>query len=98
MKILAECPILDMVPANSDTEPQPAAGEKVDVGRLPRHKCRLALWKNQDPSDEPDALGHRSQIREHHEWVVERVALCIRTDQWRCSVSVHGPEHVLVGQ
>jgi hypothetical protein len=38
-----------MAPADSDTEAQPTAGQEINIGRLPRHECCLALGEDQDP-------------------------------------------------
>ena len=37
------------------------------------------------------------EVGEHHQRIVERVALRVRTEQWRLPVFVHGAEHVVVG-
>ena len=38
-----------MAPADSDTEAQPTAGQEINIGRLPRHECCLALEEDQEP-------------------------------------------------
>ncbi len=79
-------------------EAQPAAGEQIDVGRLPGHERCLALRKDQDPGGEPDPLGDAGQVGEHHERVVERVVLGVGAGQRGRPIGVHGAEHVVVGE
>jgi hypothetical protein len=43
-----------MVPADSHAQAQPAAGQKINIGRLPRHERGLALREDQDPGGETD--------------------------------------------
>ena len=90
MEVLPEGVVLDVVPADPDAEAQPAAGEQIDVGRLPGHERRLALREDQDPGGEPDPLGDGGQVGEHHERVVERVVLGVRAGERRRSIGVHG--------
>ena len=51
-EVLPEGLVLDVVPADPHTEPQPAAGQKIDIGCLPCHERRLALREDQDPGRE----------------------------------------------
>ena len=97
-EVLPERLVLNVVPADPHTEPQPTAGQKIDIGRLPSDERCLALRKDQDPSGEPDSLGDAGEIGEHHERVVEGVVLGVRTRQWRRSIGVNGAEHVVVGE
>jgi hypothetical protein len=46
-----------MVPADSHAQAQPAPGQQVNVGRLPRHEPGLALREDQDAGGEADPLG-----------------------------------------
>ena len=95
-EVLPEGLVLDVVPADADTEAQPTAGQEIDIGRLPCDERGLALRKDQDPGRELDALGDPGQIGEHHERIVERVVLGVRARQLRCSVGVNRPEHVVI--
>ena len=97
-EVLTEGLVLDVVPADADAEAQPAAGQEIDVGRLPGHERGLALRQDQDPGGEPDPLGDAGQMGEHHERVVERVVLGVRAGQRRRPIGVHGTEHVVVGE
>ena len=97
-EVLAQGLVLHRAPADPDPQTQPAAGEQIDVGCLPGHQRRLALRQDQDSGGEPDPFRHAGQIREHHERVVERVPLGVRTGQpWR-PAGVHGAEHMVIGE
>jgi hypothetical protein len=96
MEILPEGLVLDMVPADPDTEAETTAGQKVNVGRLSRDECRLALGKDQDAGGETDSLGDPSQMGKHHERVVEWVVLGVWAGELRCSIGVDGAEHMVV--
>ena len=74
-EVLPEGLVLDVVPADTHAEAEPATGQEVNIGRLPGHERGLALRKDQDPGGEADPLGDAGQIGEHHERVVERVVL-----------------------
>ena len=98
MEVLPEGLVLDPVPADADTEAEPSAGQQVDVGRLPRNERSLALREDEDAGGEADPLGDAGQVGEHHEWVVERIALGVGALERRRPTLVHGPQHVVVGQ
>ena len=98
MEVLTEGLVFDMVPSDSNTESKPAAGQQCDIGCLPCHERRLTLRKDQDAGGELDSLGHRSQIREHHKRVVERITIGIGPDQRGGSLGLHGSEHMLVSE
>jgi hypothetical protein len=87
-----------VAPADSHTQPQPTAGQQINIGRLPRHERCLALRKDQNPGGEPDARGHAGQEGEHHERVVERVLLGVGARQPRYPIGVHGTEHMVIGE
>ena len=97
-EVLSEGLVLDVAPADADTEAQPAAGQEIDIGGLPCHERGLALREDQDPGRELDSFGDAGQVGEHHERVVERVVLGVRAGQRRCAIGVHGAEHVVVGE
>ena len=98
MKVLPEGLVLDVVPANPDSQPQPPAGQKFNISCLARHERRLALRKYQDPRGETDSLGDGSQMSKHHEWVVEGVVFGIGAHQFGCSIGVDGPKHMFVSE
>ncbi len=98
MEILPERVVLDRVPTDAHTEAQPATREQINVGRLARYECRLALRQDQDSGGELDALGDARQVAEHHERIVERVVLGIGTRQRRRSISVDRAQHMVIGQ
>jgi hypothetical protein len=97
-EVLSEGLVLDVVPADAHTEAQPTAGEELNVGCLSCHERGLALRKDEDPGRESDALGDPGKIGEHHERIVERVALGVRTRQWTRSVAVNGTKYVVVSK
>ena len=51
-ELLAERLVLDGVPAQPDTEPEPPAGEQIDLGGLLGHQHRLSLRQDDDAGDE----------------------------------------------
>src|ERR1700716_3956553 len=77
-EVLPECLVLDVVPADPDTEAQPTTGEKINIGCLPCDERCLALREDQDSGRELDSVSDGGQISEHHERIVERVVLGIR--------------------
>src|SRR5688500_18210775 len=95
-EVLTERLVLDVIPADSHAEAQPAAGQEINVGCLPGHERGLALRKNQDPSREMDSLGDAGQMREHHERVVKWIVLGVGTRQCRRAIGMNGTEHVVV--
>jgi hypothetical protein len=96
MKVLPECLVLDVVPADPHTEAQAASGKEINVGCLPRDERRRALWKDQDSRRETDSLGDAGQIGEHHEWVMERIALCVGPSELGRSTGVDRAEYMVV--
>jgi hypothetical protein len=97
-EVLAQGLVLDVVPADPHTETQPPPRQQVDVRSLPSDQGGLALREDQDAGDEADALGHSGEVGEHHQRVVERIALGVGTDQGRDPVLVHCTKHVVIGQ
>ena len=98
MKILPKGLVLDGIPTHSYPQPQPTAGQEIDVSRLPRHQCGLALGKDQDPGHKSDSFGDTGQVAEHHEWVVKRIVLVIGAHQRGRPIGMNGPEYVLIGE
>ena len=97
-EVLSEGLVLDVAPADADTEAEPASGEEIDIGGLSCHECGLALREDQDPGREPDPFGDGGQVGEHHERVVERVVLGVGAGDRRYAIGVDGAEHVVVGE
>jgi hypothetical protein len=52
VKVHAQRLILDRVPSDAHTQPQPAAGEDVDLCRLFGDERRLALGEDENAGDE----------------------------------------------
>jgi hypothetical protein len=98
MEVLPEGFVLDLVPADSDTEAQSTAGQEINIGRLACHERCLALRKDQDSGGELDSLGDTGQIGEHHKRVVERVVLGVGARDRRRPIGVNGTEHVVVSE
>jgi len=97
-KVLPEGLVLDVVPADPYSEAKPAAGKKVNIGRLACHERGLALRKDQDAGGEADPFGNTGQVGEHHEWVVEGVILGVRARQRTGSIGMNGTQYVVVGE
>lgn len=83
MKVLSKGLVLNVVPADSDTESQPTPGQEVDVGSLARHQRSLTLRKDENAGGESDPTGNAGQVSEHHERVVEWIVLGVGAAQWR---------------
>ena len=83
MKVLPKGLVLNVVPADSDTESQPTPGQEVDVGSLARHERSLTLRKDENAGGESDPTGNAGQVSEHHERVVEWIVLGVGAAQWR---------------
>jgi len=69
---------LGRLPADTDAEPRPAAGQRVERAELLRHQHRLALRQHQDLGAKADPMrdgGHVGQRRhgfeDGHPWRVE---------------------------
>ena len=97
-EVLPERLVLDVAPADADSEPQAATREQIDIGGLACDECCLALREDQNPGREADSLGDASQVAEHDERVMERVTLVVRAGQLRRSISVNGTQHVVVSE
>lgn len=98
MKVLAEGFVLDKIPADPDTHPQPTTGQEIDIGGLPGNERRLALRKNQDSGGKTDPFGQAGQIGEHDEGVVEWIPLGIGTGQRGGPVGMDRSEHMVIRQ
>src|SRR5215475_14246124 len=71
LPLCAERFILDVVPSQTDAEPQAPAAQEIDLRRLLRDDSSLALRRDQNAAREPDGLGDRRQEAERHEGLVE---------------------------
>ena len=78
MEVLVQRFVLDVIPADADTEAQASAREHVDRRGLFRHQRGLALRQDHDAGDELEALRARRQIPEQHEGLVECRAHVVR--------------------
>jgi hypothetical protein len=94
-EVLAQGLVLDGVPSEADTEPEPAAGEKVDFGRLLGDQGRLPLRENDDPGDELQRC-ESGQVAEEHERLVEGRVEVVGARPSLVDGRV-GPHHVVVG-
>ena len=95
-EVIPECLVFDVVPSNAHAQPQSAARQKIDVGRLPGDKRCLALRQHHDARGEANPLRDAGQIGEHHKWIVERIKLGVWTRQRPLPISVDGAKHVIV--
>ena len=87
-----------MVPTNPHADAQSIARKKINIGRLARDERRLTLRKDKDASRETDSLRNPSQVREHHEWVMEWVVLGVRAHELGRPIGVDCAEHVVVSE
>ena len=60
----AQTLVFDRVPAHADAQPQPAASEHVDFGRLFGHEAGLPLAEDQNAGHHFDFLGKTGQVAE----------------------------------
>ena len=97
-EVLAQRLVLDVVPPDAHTEAQPAAGQEIDIGRLPRHERPSAAAAGPGFRWRMDPLRDGGQIGEQHQRVVERVALGIAAGQPRRSTGVDSAEQVVIGE
>ncbi len=97
MEVLVQRLVFDVIPAESDAEPQPAAAQHVDFRRLLRDEHRLALRQDENPRDELDIRGEGGHVAEHDERLVERVGGGVTPAPVRTGGGI-GAEHVVVGQ
>ncbi len=97
-ELVTERLVLDVVPSHAHTQPQPTARQKVDVGRLPGHECRLALREHHHAGREANPLRDSGEIGEHHKRVVKRVKLRVRTRQRPLPIRMDGAKHMIVGK
>jgi hypothetical protein len=56
--------VLDFVPANADTQPQPPTAEHIDRGRLLGYQYGLPLRQDDHATDQLDPLGHGGEEAE----------------------------------
>jgi hypothetical protein len=92
----AERLVLDPVPPRAHPDAQPAAGQEGDLGGLLGDEGGLALGQDEHADDELEALGHRREVAEEHERLVEGVVLGVWAPERRLAVRVLGAEDVVV--
>ena len=97
-EVLSEGLILDMVPADAHSEAESTSGKQIDVGGLAGHQCCLTLRKDEHAGGQPDSLGDASEVAEHDERVVKRIALGLGTGKWRCAIFVYCAQYVVIGK
>ena len=97
-EVLPEGFVLDLVPSDAYAQAQSTTGQKINIGRLPRDERRLTLRKDKDTRGETDSLRNGSQIREHHERVMEWVVFGVGARELRRSTGVDGAEHMVVSE
>ncbi len=88
--------VLHLVPADPEPEPEAAAAEQVDLGRLLGEQRRLALGPDQDGGREGEVRA-AGQVREHRQRLAEGVVDRVGTAE----IAVHRrvrAEHVVVGR
>jgi hypothetical protein len=93
---LAERLVLHRVPAESDAEPELAAGQQVDLGGLLGDEGGLSLRQDDDAGDQLQRR-QRGQVAEHDQRLVERRVDVVRAIPGRVHGGV-GAQHMVVGQ
>src|SRR5262245_1261076 len=78
LPLRAERFILDMVPSQTDAEPQASPAQEIDLHRLLGDDPGLALRRDQNAAGEPDILGDRCQKAERHKGLVKRILLVVQ--------------------
>ena len=71
LPLRAERFILDVVPSQTNAEPQASTAQEIGLRRLLGDDPGLALRRDQNAGREPDSLGDRRQKAERHEGLVE---------------------------
>ena len=77
MEISTKGFVLDVIPANTNPEPQPPAAEDVDLGGLLGHQGGLALPQDQHPGHQLHALRAGGQIAAQHKRFVKHILVRI---------------------
>src|SRR5947208_6521772 len=70
VEILVEPDELDLVPADADAEPEPAAAQRIKAGGLLGDERGLALRQDQDAGREAELRRAAGEIAEQHERIV----------------------------
>ncbi len=73
VEVFVEPGELNFVPADSDPEPEPAAAQYIEAGRLFGDECGLALRQDQDAGREAEPGRAAGQKAEQHERVVKQI-------------------------
>ena len=87
--------VLDLVPADPESESELAPAHDVDLGRLLGQQGRLALGPDENGGGEGQ-VGEAGQVGEHRQWLAERIVDRVRP----ADVTVHAyvrPENMVVG-
>src|SRR5262245_52355379 len=71
MEVLIERLILDLVPPDTNAQPHASATEHIHLRRLFRDKDGLALWHDNDASDQFESGRQRGKVAEEYEWLVK---------------------------
>ena len=96
-ELLAQTLVLDIVPADSDSQPQAFAREQIHIGGLLRHQRRLSLGQDQHAGDEVELLGHGGRESEQDKRVVEAVFFRVGAGVFGLASFVRSFEHMVVG-
>ena len=88
--------VLDVVPADPETQTKLPAGQDVDLGNLLGQQAGLALRRDHDARDELELRRDRRQIAEKDQDLVEHVLGPVRPGQMRVRSGI-GTEDVVVG-
>lgn len=95
LEVFAQGDVLQRVPADADTQPEPPIREQVDMGGLLGDEGGLALRLHQDSGDELDLVRLAREVAEQRQRLVELVAVVVRSVPAALPVGV-GAEDVVV--
>ena len=88
----AQCFVLDVVPADTDTQPQPPAAEQIHLGGLLGDQPGLALRCDENATRQANFGGNCREKTQHHEGFVEWIVFVVS----RCPAVARGcAEHVI---
>src|SRR5438132_1385653 len=97
LKFLAQRIVLDVVPANPNTEAQTSPTQHVDLCGLLGDQGRLALRQDENARHQFELPGHRSEKPEEHHRLMKRMLIGVWPRQFRLPVRMC-PEHVVVDE
>lgn len=96
-ELLVQRLVLDGVPADADTEPEPVAREHSQLGGLLGHQHGLALGEDDHGRGQLDRVGHGGDEAQQRERLVERDVLVVGAFESARPVAI-GAQHMVVDE